>query len=165
MTHSRATTAVLTALALGVTLSPGPVLAQKPVRPQAQLKCDFYKANRPVGASAMIAPVSRGAFTPIPLESVQLIDKSLSRKIVAQGVEARRTETDTVEVVARVVNCGKEPLQLQLRTSFLSATQSPTEPTSSWQRIHVAPKSIGVYTEKSISRDVAHYLIEVRRGD
>ena len=165
MTHSRAAVPVLAALALGALLSPGAAWAQKPVRPQAQLKCDFYKANRPVGTAAVIAPVTRDAFTPIPLESVQLIDKSLSRKIVAQGVEARRTETDTVEVVARVVNCGKDPLQLQLRTSFLSATQSPTEPTSSWQRIYVAPKSTGVYTEKSISRDVAHYLIEVRRGD
>lgn len=139
--------------------------AAAPVRPQDQLKCDFYKANRPQAAQATLAPVVRGAFTPIPLESVQLIDKKLSRKIVAQGVEARRTETDTVEVVARVVNCGKEPLQLQLRTTFLTAGQSPSEPTSSWQRIFVAPKSTGVYTEKSISRDVAHYLIEVRRGD
>ena len=165
MTHSRTATAVLSALALGALLAPGAALAQKPVRPQAQLKCDFYKANRPVGVAATIAPVTRGAFTPIPLESIQLIDKTLSRKIVAQGVEARRTETDTVEVVARVVNCGKDPLQLQLRTSFLSAGQSPTEPVSSWQRIYLAPKSTGVYTEKSISRDVAHYLIEVRKGD
>lgn len=165
MTQSHAFAATLAALAVGAVLSPGPAWAQKPVRPQAQLKCDFYKANRPVGVAAVIAPVTRGAFTPIPLESIQLIDKGLSRKIVAQGVEARRTETDTIEVVARVVNCGKEPLQLQLRTSFLSAAQSPTEPTSSWQRIYVAPKSTGVYTEKSISRDVAHYLIEVRRGD
>lgn len=139
--------------------------AQAQVRPQGQLKCDFSKANRPRPADAAIASVQRGAFSPIPLESVQIIDKKLSRKIVAQGVEARRTETDTVEVVARVVNCGKEPLDLQLRTTFLTAGQSPTEPTSSWQRIFVAAKSTGVYTEKSISRDVAHYLIEVRRGD
>jgi hypothetical protein len=139
--------------------------AQAQVRPQAQLKCDFSKANRQRPANAAIAPVMRGAFTPIPLESVQIIDKKLSRAIVAQGVEAQRTETDTVEVVARIVNCGKAPLQLQLRTTFLSAGQSPTEPTSSWQRIYVQPKSTGVYTEKSISRDVAHYLIEVRRGD
>lgn len=139
--------------------------AQAQVRPQDQLKCNFSKANRPISANAVIAPVQRGAFSPIPLESVQIIDKKLSRKIVAQGVEARRTDTDTVEVVARVVNCGKEPLNLQLRTTFLSAGQSPTEPTSSWQRIFVAAKSTSVYTEKSISRDVAHYLIEVRRGD
>jgi hypothetical protein len=165
VSQSQALVAISAAFALGAVLSSGSAVAQTPVRPQAQLKCDFYKANRPVGAAAVIAPVTRGAFTPIPLESVQLIDKSLSRKIVAQGVEARRTETDTVEVVARVVNCGKDPLQLQLRTSFLSSAQSPTEPTSSWQRIYVAPKSTGVYTEKSISRDVAHYLIEVRRGD
>lgn len=153
---------VVAALAL-VALSANTAAAQ--VRPQDQLKCDFYRANRPTAAPAVIAPLARGAFTPIPLESVQLIDKALSRKIVAQGVEARRTETDTVEIVARVVNCGKDPLQLQLRTTFLSAGQSPTEPVSSWQRIFVAPKSTGVYTEKSISRDVAHYLIEVRRGD
>lgn len=160
MTQSRIPLIAGVAFALAASAS-----AHAQVRPQDQLKCDFYKANRPVGAAATIAPLSRGAFTPIPLESVQLIDKSLSRRIVAQGVEARRTETDTVEVVARVVNCGKDPLQLQLRTSFLSAGNAPTEPTSSWQRIYLAPKSTGVYTEKSISRDVAHYLIEVRKGD
>jgi hypothetical protein len=146
-----------------VILSAAAATAQ--VRPQDQLKCDFSKANRAPATQAAVTPLVRGAFTPIPLETVQLIDKSLSRKIVAQGVEARRTETDTVEVVARVVNCGKDPLQLQFRTTFLSAGLSPTEPTSSWQRTFVAPKSMGVYTEKSISRDVAHYLIEVRRGD
>jgi hypothetical protein len=165
VTRPRAAPALLTALVLGAVLSPAPAVAQAPVRPQVQLKCDFSKANRPAASQALIAPLSQGAFTPIPLETVQLIDKTLSRKIVAQGVEARRTETDTVEVVARLVNCGKDPLQLQLRTSFLSAGRSPTEPTSSWQRIYVAPKSTGIYTEKSISRDVAHYLIEVRRGD
>lgn len=139
--------------------------AHAQVRPQAQLKCNFSAANRARPANAVIAPVVKGAFSPIPLESVQIIDKKLSRAIVAQSVEAQRTETDTVEVVARIVNCGKDPLQLQLRTTFLSAGQAPTEPTSSWQRIFVAAKSTGVYTEKSISRDVAHYLIEVRRGD
>ena len=146
-------------------LAAGAAQAQSPVRPQGQLKCNFSAANRARPATAAIAPVVRGAFSPIPLESVQIIDKKLSRQIVAQGVEAQRTETDTVEVVARIVNCGKAPLQLQLRTTFLSAGQSPTEPTSSWQRIYVQPKSTGVYSEKSISRDVAHYLIEVRRGD
>lgn len=151
-----------TTLLAGV-LAAGAASAQ--VRPQDQLKCDFSKANRPQAAQAVMEPLVRGAFKPIPLESLQIIDKKLSRKIVAQGIEARRTETDTVEVVARVVNCGKDPLQLQLRTTFLTATQSPSEPTSSWQRIFLAPKSTGVYSEKSISRDVAHYLIEVRRGD
>lgn len=154
--------AAVAALAFGL-LAAGQGAAQ--VRPQGQLKCDFYKANRPQDAQAVVTPLVRGAFTPIPLETVQITDKGLSRKIVAQGVEARRTETDTVEIVARVVNCGKEPLQLQFRTSFLTAAQSPSEPTSSWQRVIVAPKAMGVYTEKSISRDVAHYLIEVRRGD
>ena len=116
--------------------------------------------------SALCSFINRGAAPAYVDEGGVLV---LNQKCVRGGrvsfVEARRTETDTVEVVARVVNCGKEPLQLQLRTSFLSAAQSPTEPTSSWQRIYVAPKSTGVYTEKSISRDVAHYLIEVRRGD
>ena len=163
MTPVKAVFAAVVAMA-GL-LSTGAAWSQATVGPQGQLKCDFSKANRARPAAAVIAPVVRGAFSPIPLESVQVIDKKLSRMIVAQGVEAQRTETDTVEVVARIVNCGKDPLQLQLRTTFLSAGQSPTEPTSSWQRIHLAPKSTGVYTEKSMSRTVAHYLIEVRRGD
>jgi len=156
----------LVAVLAGSVAAPAPGLAQDAtVRPQRQLTCDFGKANRPRASEASIAPVVRGAFTAIPLESVQLIDKRLNRKVIAQGVEASRTETDTVEVVARLVNCGKDPLQVQARTTFLSAGQSPTEPTSSWQRVYLAPKSTGVYSEKSISKDVAHYLIEVRRGD
>ena len=157
--------AVFTALALSGLAWPVGLQAQVPVRPQGRVDCNFSKANRPVPASAVIAPINRGAFTPIPLETVQIIDKKLRRTVIAQGVEARRTETDTVEVLARILNCTNAPVQLQLRTTFLSVGQSPTEPVSSWQRIYLQPRSTGVYSEKSISRDVGHYLIEVRTGD
>ncbi|HEY0650626.1 hypothetical protein [Phenylobacterium sp.] len=164
MTH-RPASLFPAALLIGALAWPASVPAQAPVRPQGRVDCNFYKANRPVPAAAVIAPAVRGAFTPIPLESVQLIDKKLRRKVIAQGVEARRTETDTVEVLARILNCTNEPMQLQLRTTFLSAGQSPTEPVSSWQRLYLQPRSTGVYSEKSISPAVAHYLIEVRTGD
>lgn len=164
MTH-RLTPGVVAAVALSALAWPASLEAQAPVRPQGRTACNFSKANRPVPAAAVIAPINRGAFTPIPLETVQIIDKKLRKTVIAQGVEARRTETDTVEVIARILNCTNAPVQLQLRTTFLSAGQSPTEPVSSWQRIHLQPRSTGVYSEKSISASVAHYLIEVRTGD
>lgn len=164
MTH-RPVSLLPAAFLIGAMAWPASLPAQAPVRPQGRVDCNFYKANRAVPAAAVIAPAVRGAFTPIPLETVQLIDKKLRRKVIAQGVEARRTETDTVEVLARILNCTNEPMQLQLRTTFLSAGQSPTEPVSSWQRLYLQPRSTGVYSEKSISASVAHYLIEVRTGD
>lgn len=140
--------------------------AAQTLKPQNVVACNFRKANKaPDPAASTIASLRKGAFTAVPIDSVQLIDKSLRKTIQVQSVVARRTETDTVEVVARLINCSAAPLQIQARVSFLTEVQSPSEPTSTWRSVFLDPKAFGVYSEKSMSVEAASYLIEVRRAD
>ena len=79
---------------------------------------------------------------------------------------ARRTDTNAVEVIARFVNCTKNPIQLDARSSFMDGAQLPTEDTSSWKRVYVPPFATGVYKEVSLARDnVSYYLVELKGGD
>lgn len=137
----------------------------KPVATQGVLKCDFSKARRGKPSGEMLTPLVRGAFSPVPLETVQLVDKKLQRKLMVQSVAAQKTQTDTVEVVARLVNCTSKPMQVQARINFMNDQMSPTEPVSGWRRLFLEPKAMGVYAEKSLARDPRHYLIEVRTAD
>lgn len=106
-----------------------------------------------------------GTFTPIPLNQVTMIDPGMTRWLMVQAVGAAPTETNTVEVMTRLVNCTNETVEIEGRTHFLAANQAPTEPVSAWQRIYIPGRSIGVYQEKSISAGrVNSYLIELRQG-
>jgi hypothetical protein len=82
-----------------------------------------------------------------------------------QGLFARRTEADTVEVIARIANCTDYPLQIEGRTAFQDEAQIPSEPVSAWQRLYLAPKSLTVYREVSTSTSqVSTFLVELRGG-
>lgn len=151
--------------ALGVVLSSPAAADLRPVAAQGVLKCDFSKARRDRPSGPMMTPLVRGAFSPVPLETVQLVDKKLQRKLMVQGVVAQKTQTDTVEVVARLVNCTGKPMQVEARISFMNDQMTPTEPPSGWRRLFLESKAMGVYAEKSLARDPRHYLIEVRTAD
>lgn len=131
------------------------------------LECDFRaqkKAGRAPGP-AMVAPVIK-ALTPLSLNSVQIGDKSIAKKILVQSVNARRTQTNTVEVIVRMINCTDYEQHVQLRSSFMDSAQVPVEPTSAWSTVFIPPRSTGVYTEKSISTDeVAYFFAEMRESD
>lgn len=131
------------------------------------LKCHVSRARSapaPAGP-ALIANVPR-SMTPISLNAVQMTDKAITRKLVVEALFARRTEADTVEITARLVNCTKKPLQVEARSSFLDSNQFPTENISAWQRVFLPPLATGMYRELSVGRgDVAHYLIELRGAD
>lgn len=158
--------APVSALALGAAavLLSG-VMPEAPVaaRENRPLKCRIGAARRaqaPVGP-ALVANVPR-AMTPVSLDAVQMNDR-VWKKVIVEGLFARRTPTDTLEVMARLVNCTKEPLAVSVRSSFLDAGQAPTEPTSVWRIVHIAPLSMATYQERSIGMtNVAHYLIELR---
>lgn len=130
------------------------------------IKCSVGKARaaQSTGGAALVANVPR-AMTPIDLNAVQMTDKGVIRSVLVEGLFARRTETDTIEVTARLVNCSKKPLQIDVRSSFMGADQFPSEPTSAWQRVFLPPFATGVYREQSMSRNVASYLIELRGAD
>lgn len=127
------------------------------------VKCKTAKARKsaPYAGPALVANVPR-SMTPIDLNAVQFTDKALARQVVVEGLFARRTETDTVEVTARFINCTGEPLQVQARSSFMDETQNPTEPTSVWSRVAIPAYGTGVYRERSMGRDeVKYYLVEL----
>ncbi|WP_417461107.1 hypothetical protein [Kordiimonas sp.] len=132
---------------------------------QNVVKCDF-RAFKKLGPSgpAIVSGV-RGAMTPIALNSVQIIDKNIAKKILPQGVFARRTDTGTLEVMARLINCTDYPQEVLVRTSFMDVDQFPAEPETAWQRVFLQPRSTSVYREMSISMDIGYYLIEVDEGE
>lgn len=129
------------------------------------VKCDFrpYKKVRAAGP-AIVTDVPN-TMTPIPLNAVQIVDRNIMKKILPQAVFARRTETGTLEVMTRLVNCTDYNQQVLVRTSFMDANQFPAEPTTAWKRVFLPPRSTAVYNEKSVMIDIGYYLIEVDEGD
>ena len=152
------------ALLLAVALLGGSAFAADAVAAENQVvKCKTRKARKsaPYAGPALVANVPK-SMTPIDLNAVQFTDKTLTREVVVEGLFARRTETDTVEVTARLVNCTGEPLQVQARSSFMDEAQAPAEPTSMWTKVFIPAHGTGVYRERSMSRDqVKYYLIEL----
>src|SRR5438046_1630260 len=108
--------------------------------------CDFnaLMAQRqqpgPAGAPMVPSPL-----TEMPLNSTAITDVSITNKVMVQAVNARRNPSGTLEVWTRVVNCTDFPLQIEGRTHFLDGAQVPIEEVSAWNRVHLAPRSYGVY--------------------
>lgn len=133
-------------------------------RENRPLKCRISAARSAPspGGPALVANVP-AAMTPIDLNAVQMNDRGVWKKVVVEGLFARRTPVNTLEVLARLVNCTDTPLTVQARSSFLDAGQYPTEPSSVWKIIHISPRSTGTYEERSIgTTNVNAYLIELR---
>jgi hypothetical protein len=152
--------------ALMVAALTGSLLAANAAAENNVVKCKTWQARRaaPVAGPALVANVPK-SMTPIDLNAVQFTDKPLTRQVLVEGLFARRTETDTVEVTARFVNCTDKPLQVQARSSFMDLAQAPTEPVSAWTQVFIPPKGTGTYRERSMSRDeVQYYLIELAPG-
>jgi len=154
---------MVAALVAGVLLPATLLPASLQASENRPLKCDIAEARSaaPTGGPALVANVP-GAMTPIDLDAVLMDDKGVWKKVVVEGLYARRTPTNTVSVSARLVNCSKQPITIQARSSFLDAAQGPAEPASVWKVIHISPRSIGTYQESSLSTGVANYLIELR---
>ena len=140
------------------------VSGQAEARENRVLSCKTGAARAaPAGnGPALLANVAR-SMTPIELNAVQMTDKALIRAMVVEGLWAQRTDTDTLMVTARLVNCTGKPLVVQARSSFMDTNQAPTEPASMWRTVFLPPRATGTYQERSIATGkVAMYLIELR---
>lgn len=114
------------------------------------------------GGPALVANVPT-SMTPIDLNAVLMTDRNLWKSVVVEGLFARRTETDALEVTARFVNCTKKPIVIQARVDFMDAQQVPTEKESAWQQIYLSPLSTKTYQTSSIGTvKVAYFLLEAR---
>jgi uncharacterized protein YcfL len=128
-------------------------------------KCNWYKArtNQPVPADVLMS-VAPGALTPIPLDSVRMLDRKTAKAVFVEDVNARRTPTQTVEVTTRLFNCSKKPVTVVARTHFFDRDQNSVEPVTAWRQIVLAPGALTMYRERSVNaRDVANFLIEVQK--
>ncbi|MES2496824.1 MAG: hypothetical protein V4618_11960 [Pseudomonadota bacterium] len=149
---------------LGV-VSVGALLAAPlQARENRPVKCDIGDAKRSMsaGGPALVANVP-SAMTPIDLNAVQMTDRKLANRVVVEAMFARRTDTNSIEVITRFVNCTKKTVELDARSSFMDENQVPTEDSTFWKKVILGPKSTGVYRGLSIGRDeVKYYLVEVR---
>jgi hypothetical protein len=100
---------------------------------------------------------------PVPLNAVLYADDSMSRQVAVQSVLSARTDTQTVLVSARLVNCSAAPLVLRARTNFMNAGGASEEPVSAWRLIHLPSRATTVYEEKSVSTRVENFLIELAK--
>ncbi len=150
-------TTVFSMFVAALLMSAGSVAAKAP-------ECDPGKRPESAAQAALIADVPL-QMTPVPLNAAQVTDRRIARKIVVQSVHARRTQTDTVEVAARFMNCSRKPLNLLVRTHFMNESQYPSEPETLWRRVAVQPGSLQAYVEKSVGRDVQYFLVEYRGAD
>lgn len=133
-------------------------------RENRPLKCYTGRAHRAPsqGGPALVANVPR-SMTPIDLNAVQMTDRALWKSVIVEGLFARRTDTDTLEVTARFVNCTKQPIVIQARSNFMDEMQVPTENASVWKTIFISPLATAVYQERSIATTkIANYLVELR---
>lgn len=160
----RAALAIATGLAIAAALT---LPSREAAAKDATFKCNFNAVkNAPLPGGPALTALTRGAMSPIPLNSVQIVDKNIRRKVLVQGLFARRTGTDTLEIIARIANCSDYPLQVEGRTSFQDGLQIPTEPVSAWQRVFLPPRSLGTYREVSTNNsDVKTFLVELREGN
>ena len=79
--------------------------------------------------------------TAIPIDALQYTDGTVASTVAVQAVRAARSETDTVQVTARIVNCTDKTISVKARTAFMDKNQIPTEPTSAWKTLcHLVPQ-------------------------
>ena len=122
--------------------------------------------NGVVAANGILDPQIAGAFSPIPLDQVQILDPALAKVLMIQSAMKAPTATQTMRVQTRVVNCRDEAIQLDARTHFVSPSGASNEPVSAWNASTFPPARPRVYEETSIGTVMAEkFLIEIREGE
>ena len=105
-----------------------------------------------------------GPNTTARLDSVSLTDDSLQGKIAIQGSDSSRSDTGTVQVWVRIRNRTDYHMQVEARTQFYDADETPLAKPSAWQRLQLSPNTISTYRENSLGPDAAFYYVEIREG-
>lgn len=142
----------------------GAALAGCETTPKVMVECSTPVDKARTGP-ALVGVQYGMQISPIPLNSVLWTDANAVKNVALQSLFAGRTPGETVQVTARFVNCSDDSIQLRARTSFMDASQAPTEQPTIWKPVYLAPRSTGVYTELSIGRSaVSNYLIEISSG-
>ncbi len=153
------------ALILGAGLLSACVSEVSKVNPGPQ--CDFRAVNAqgPYRGPALL-PLVPGSAEVMPLNAVNLMDESITNKILVQQTTARREEGGDVSVQARLINCTDFPLQLEARTHFLDQAGMDAEPVTAWTRLYSEPHGLTNYATRSTAGSMVNsYLVEVRESE
>lgn len=152
---------VITAIAL----ISGCASKPKQAPPVTIASCDFTTAphgSAPRGYGALV-PAIKGTLHPIALSTVSITDRALLRRVVVQDVKAMRSQSQQLNVYARIVNCTDFPIILEARTQYLDANQVIAEPVTGWKRLYLPARTLGNYQEASIQQPMPDtFLIELR---
>lgn len=101
----------------------------------------------------------------IQYNKVVIVDTALNGKIAIENHGARKTPTGTIEVYATLRNRTDFEQQVEARVQFFDEQKVPIEAPSQWQRVILAPKTVGAYKELSIHEQIAgFYYVELRSG-
>ena len=116
--------------------------------------------------------VSEGSYAPVKvdsaklrLNSVSILDESISNKLSVNATDSRRTDTGTLEVWAIIVNRTSHPQQIEARVQFFDVQKAPIDGPSSWKRLPMSANASVTYKMSSLQTDrVGYYHIEVREA-
>ena len=69
-------------------------LSFTPAQAADDFECDFreFRKAQQISGPALVSEVP-GTMTPIPLNAVKVLDRSIAKKVLVQALYARRTET------------------------------------------------------------------------
>lgn len=134
--------------------------ATVPGEPPVVVECKTATDSVRTGA-ALVGQSYGMSMTPIPINSVQFGSDVAARSMAVQAIFAQRTDTDMVQVNARLVSCLNTQSIARVRTSFLRANMAPSEAVTPWKVVILEPKATAVYTEMSTNSAAAAYLIEI----
>ena len=124
--------------------------------------CNLRAQQKTPSPDAALVGPEAGVLTAVPLNTVQIIDPGIARRIVVQSVHARRSPTQTIELAARFFNCTDYRQQILVRSQFMDPGQFPSEPPSAWRTVFIDPRSFSVYAEHSSGgAKVRYFLVEV----
>jgi len=85
-------------------------------------------------------------------------------KVSLQKYGARLSQTNSLEVYTILKNHTDYDQQVEARTIFFDAAQTPLDDTSAWTRMYIPANSFGTYREYSVSPDAKYYVVEIREG-
>jgi hypothetical protein len=133
--------------------------------PKVVTQCKGAPRNPDADTPALVGESYGREMAGIPLNAVVFDDKDSSRRVAVQDLSATRTDTESVRVEARFLNCTPYPATLAVRTRFMDAKQRSTEKPTAWKTVTLPPGALGDYDAVSLgTNEVKLYVVEVRNG-
>lgn len=98
----------------------------------------------------------------VTMNAVRYLQPGLDKAVQVRALDAGRSAGGELTVLVHFLNCTEQRIVIGARTSFLDDRRLPLGTPSAWQRVHLAPRSTGTYTERPLGVDASHFIVEVR---